>query len=449
MFAFRRIFDSFFGTNRPIDESNRVRKLRQLSENEPDLAGILDPIIELVWINDNASPEIEKKLKINNRSIKDLEHNLSTQSDRNHSLESKNRNLEFEIKSLKDEREILDEIVMDLEFYPEGSLKHSLAIEKFIEKEPELAKLINKPEEENHKIRPTLFSTNKVEKARFPLYKEGKKDTFQGIIGDLEVITFTAAKSENNQARLSEDRIGFSIDESKCRLVAVDGVASSTHSRHLANKICKETLMEKRKLNAVLRDFQAELQDISHERSNDEKARQLEVFNKEQRSRGSACVICIADFDFSSRTVTIAHVGDSVCFVEVENQDYSRASTRWEVFPKMTREDFDRTPSQLNSAFPDRHTSPEKLQVRNATGRIIVCTDGMAEYIIRNDPDSVIGSIIDDDPKTCLDKMRKGKIEDDDLSFIALHSNKLLSNIRKKHKNGGFTRRSRVNNHSK
>ena len=432
MFVFRRLFDSIFGTHRRILESNRVRKLRTLSESEPDLAGILDPIIELVWINDNASPEIEKKLNDNNRSIKDLQRNLRNQKEINHSLESKNRNLKSEINSLQDERTTLDEIVMELGFNPEDTLKHSLAIEKFVKEEPELAMLIKNPDKENYKIRPTLFSRKNVEKERFPLFKGGHVDPGQGIIGDLEVITFTSPKSENHDARLSEDRIGFFIDESRCRLVAVDGVASSTHSRHLANIICKETLIEKRKLNDVLRDFQGELKNISHEGSNDKKARQLEVFNKQQRSRGSACVICIADFDFVSRTVTIAHVGDSVCFVEVEDQNHSRGSMRWETFPKMTSQDFDRTPAQLNSAYPDRNTTPQETKINNATGRVIVCTDGMAEYIIRNDPDSVIGSIINDDSHTCLEKMRRGNIEDDDLSLIALHSNTLLSNKKRR-----------------
>ena len=191
-------------------------------------------------------------------------------------------------------------------------------------------------------------------------------------------------------------------------------MASSTHSRHLANRICKESLLGKNKLNSILRDFQDELDRLSIDRSNDQNTSNLEIFNKEQRSRGSACVICIAEYDFSSKTATISHVGDSVAFVEVQEPNCPKDSTRWKIFPEMTSQDFDRTPDQLNSAFPDRHTSPDLLSVKNATGRIILCTDGMAEYIIRNDPDLVMRSVINDEPTVCLQKLRNGNIEDDD-----------------------------------
>ena len=81
--------------------------------------------------------------------------------------------MEAELTSLRNDRKILDGIVLDLEISSKGGLKHSLAIEKLMKKEPELAMLLENKEESKIRIRPTLFSNENVE--RTSLRRDNRK----------------------------------------------------------------------------------------------------------------------------------------------------------------------------------------------------------------------------------------------------------------------------------
>ncbi len=96
----------------------------------------------------------------------------------------------------------------------------------------------------------------------------------------------------------------------------------------------------------------------------------------------------------------------------------------WLHFPEISTGDFDSAPDQLNSSEPQGIEDLQVTEIGHATGRIVLCTDGMAEYMLRRGIDEVLEGVLSNDPEVSLDKLRNDGIAEDDLSMVALHSNK-------------------------
>jgi hypothetical protein len=146
------------------------------------------------------------------------------------------------------------------------------------------------------------------------------------------------------------------------------------------------------------------------------------AFLQRQKAKGGAsCVLATVDYDSNNQEVEVHQIGDTVAFVEKRVGD----ETEWEVLPKRFSEgaQFDSTPQQLSSLQPKE--SARDLEIRrvtDATGRVALATDGMAEFILREKVG--ISKFVDTmglftgDAEEMLEQLRQSEVTDDDLSFI-------------------------------
>jgi hypothetical protein len=229
-------------------------------------------------------------------------------------------------------------------------------------------------------------------------------------------VSFVAAKRERGEARWSEDRVGFQRRAGGFRAVALDGVGGSVHSRHLVRSIAKE-LLESEEVASVV---QGELEKFGRSMASDEVSfgadEKLEFFQRERLQKGSSCVLAVADYDKSSGSVTVSQIGDTVAFVEVDDGE-------WRVVPEEfgSGKEFDTSPIQVSTKDIRSTSEISVTTIENATGRVAVATDGIADFIIgRVGMEEFIDMIEleDGDAQGLLDKLRKEEIADDDLSFL-------------------------------
>lgn len=232
---------------------------------------------------------------------------------------------------------------------------------------------------------------------------------------------FVCAKSERQNARLSEDRVGFSSTLNGFRAVAIDGVGGSSHSRHLARDL-GESILEggdiKSAVETVLAIFGSAMNANEMKTDSNEKL----AFLQKQKARGGAsCVLAAVDYDSKHQEAKVHQIGDTVAFVE----KWVGNVLEWEVLPKRFSEGakFDSSPQQLSSLQPKVSArSLEVSRVTNATGRVALATDGVAEFILSEGVG--IDKFVDwmesftDGAEKMLQHFRQSEITDDDLSFI-------------------------------
>jgi len=256
-----------------------------------------------------------------------------------------------------------------------------------------------------------------------PLEDEGRVvelNTSDDGEGDYKLISFVGSKRERGEARWSEDRIGFDERPDGFRAFALDGVGGSVHSRHLVRSIAHSLLDSKEVVPVVERELDRFGKSMNSEMVQFDADEKLAVFQKERLNKGSSCVLAVTDYDKRSGTVTVSQVGDTVAFVEIEGGE-------WKVVPEKfgNGKKFDTSPIQVSTNDLASVRGIETTKIEDATGRVAVATDGVAEFILRS---GGIEEFIDQvelyegDALGLLNKLRKEGIEDDDLSFLLAES---------------------------
>ena len=145
----------------------------------------------------------------------------------------------------------------------------------------------------------------------------------------------------------------------------------------------------------------------------------LAFFQKQKLAQGAACVLAYAEYD-GKENMKISQIGDTVAFVE-------RNDDTWDIIPENFSKggDFNSMPIQLNCLDPKSIDGLQETKIDNSTGRVLLATDGIAEYILDN------GGIIsflellkscNNSEETLLKRLNDGNIADDDLSFILIES---------------------------
>ncbi len=384
--------------NKP--QTEKAMRLKALSNDDSELREWLRPTIDLVEVRDSArliSRKLEDKEERNKQLSSDLE-----------SSRARVAELERTREGLQHQREELTRAVGDLSALPEGCLRHELALDTVLSHLPQLSGRLEQNENVGARVRPTRTCNDPAKLESFDLEK-----------WDWTVHTFTAPKSERYELRHSEDRVGFVENQRSCRMVAVDGVGGSSHGRHLAQRLCDSALGRPGKtkdgLHLTLRRFGEEMSELKNGSVGEGK---MAFWKDKKNEQGSACVLAVADVDIESGRVSGWQLGDTVVFVEVSE---TRGASRWKAFPEIDADTFGSRPEQLNSLRPEGVSALSPFTINNATGRVVICTDGMAEHLLKNGIEKVaFGIIKHGDPRGALDRLRRDGIADDDLSMILM-----------------------------
>jgi len=235
-----------------------------------------------------------------------------------------------------------------------------------------------------------------------------------------EATFFVAAKQERGLARESEDRIGFLIHDGGFRAIALDGVGGSMHPRHLVRELGERALSSRDFIASIKETLGVVGEGMVEETVRLSKDDKLAFFQKQRLSGGAACVLAAVDYDDKMQRATVHQIGDTVAFVE-------RGDGEWSVYPSSLTDgkSFDSTPEQLNCKSPSDAKQIETFEIGNATGRIALATDGVAEHILLN---GGIGKFINrirkygEDGGSLLGDLRSEGIADDDLSFLMIET---------------------------
>ena len=381
-------------------QTDKAKRLKAISNGDSELREWLGPTIDLVEVRDSA--------RLISKRIKDQDEENTRLSLEIESKMSKITELERMRDDLEGKREDLIRSSGDLSTLPEGCLRHELALDSVLQHLPQLSTRLGRPDGDGPVVLPARTCNSPAKMEFFNLEK-----------WDWRIHTFTAPKSERYELRYSEDRIGFAEFEGICRLIAVDGVGGSSHGRHLAQRIC-ETALEgkdriKDRLHLALKTYGEELSCLSNGAMDESK---MAFWKDKKNEQGSACVLAIVDVDIESGTVGGWQMGDTVVFAEVMS---SGGSKSWMTFPDIGAGEFDCQPEQLNSLNPEGVAGLARFSLENATGRVVVCTDGMADYMLKKGVEKVVFGMLEyDDPKELTDLLRLDGIADDDLSMIML-----------------------------
>jgi len=234
-------------------------------------------------------------------------------------------------------------------------------------------------------------------------------------------VFFVAAKEERGIARWSEDRVGFKPSASGYRAVAIDGVGGSTHPRHLVRELGNDILTlddVPSVIRSTLRRVGSTMNKGTVAVSDNEK---MAFFQQQRLKNGAACVLAVAEYEKDEKTVKVHQIGDTVAFVEL-------AGGEWQLVPEHFAggDNFDSSPEQLNCLNPETVSRVKYHTIKSATGRVVLATDGIAEYILKNDGIKAFLKQINKyvelktDGKELLLELRKNNIAEDDLSFILI-----------------------------
>ncbi len=236
-------------------------------------------------------------------------------------------------------------------------------------------------------------------------------------------VLFVAAKEERGMARWSEDRVGFKPSARGYRAVAIDGVGGSTHPRHLVRELGNDILALDgidipSMISSTLRRVGSTMSKGAVAVSENEK---MAFFQQQRLKNGAACVLAVAEYESEAKTVKVHQIGDTVAFVEL-------AGGKWDLIPGHFAggDNFDSSPEQLNCLNPDSVRKVKVQTITDATGRVALATDGVAEYILKNGGiDAFLKQInkhvkSKNDGKEFLMELRKKGIAEDDLSFILI-----------------------------
>ena len=255
------------------------------------------------------------------------------------------------------------------------------------------------------------------------LHKVATHDDAGGF--PIQATYFVTSKEERRRggARQSEDRIGFRSHPGGYRAIALDGVGGSFHPRQLVREIGERALQSEDLVASVRESLELVGKGMADGEVQVDSNEKVAFFQRERMTDGAACVLAAVDYDSKGRRATVHQIGDTVAFVEAP-------AGKWNVLPEglSDGEQFDSRPQQLNCMTPEDAAGIETKTLRNATGRVALATDGVAEHILRNGGiEPFLSRIREHSEKargdSLLEELEKEGIADDDLSFLLIEPN--------------------------
>jgi len=417
-----KIANYLWGLNLKPEPSRLTKDIEEVIRKHPSSTELLRNALEVSQSRDLRKPlykhvsknasELEKQSKKNAQLNRELEGNLG----RLRKAESDIQDLIEETRKLVHQRLLLEKSFQTISDRKGASpILWGQSIDAIVDQMPDALDLIS-PATESPLFPKDLDQSEAVLETMVLPSKEKS-----GPITTAKL--FVCAKSERENARLSEDRVGLSLTPNGFRAVAIDGVGGSSHSRHLARDL-GESILEgggiKSAVETVLATFGYAMNANEMKTDSNEKL----AFLQKQKARGGAsCVLAAVDYDSKHQEAKVHQIGDTVAFVEKRVGNV----LEWEVLPKRFSEGakFDSSPQQLSSLQPRVSArSIDVSRVANATGRVALATDGVAEFILRENVgiDKFVDSMesFTGDAEELLKYFRKHDITDDDLSFIMI-----------------------------
>lgn len=411
-----RLFRIFTGsTSKPKNADSRCgTEIKKLITNFPEHKEHLQLVGKIIELNDSSNSldsiakEKMRKLDWLNEQQKEFKIHISD-------IESKlereieiNNHLAIKIRKVSEEKNSIQEAniaYLDKKIKKNNPILWSQSLDTVWEYNPLLVEKLEKSSK--------LFPKE---------YDNSKNIKLEG-----EVKYLTMPKEERISSRYSEDRVGYSLTKKGFRAVAIDGVGGSSHPRVLVREIGKDLLSKSAitKKEQISKIISRTMKRVGDSMDNDgvqfATDDKLAFFQKQKLAQGAACVMAFAEYD-GEGTMQINQIGDTMAFVE-------RNDDTWEIIPEnlSNGEMFNSMPSQLNCLDQKTIKGLEETSIDNSTGRVLLATDGIAEYIINN---GGIVSFLDllkncnKSGETLINVLKRGNIADDDLSFILIEPQK-------------------------
>lgn len=387
-------------------------EIKKLSIKYPEHKAHLQLIGKIIELTDSSSTldsiakEKMRKLEFLTQQEKEMNKYISEVEEKlNREIENKNylENKYHEVCEEKNSIQQANITYMDKKIKKNNPILWGQSLDKVWEYNPSLVERL----ERNSKLFPKEY------------------DSTENVKLEGEVKYLATPKNERNNSRYSEDRVGYSPTEKGFRAIAIDGVGGSSHPRVLAREIGTEILSKSaiKKQEDIVKIISRTMEKVGKSMSDDNiqfsTNPNLAFFQKQKLAQGAACVLAYAEYD-GEGIMKISQIGDTVAFVE-------RNDDTWDIIPEnfSKGDDFNSMPIQLNCLDPKSIDGLQETKIDNSSGRVLLATDGIAEYILEN------GGIIsflellkscNNSEENLLNRLNDGNIADDDLSFILIES---------------------------
>lgn len=387
-------------------------EIKKLSIKYPEHKAHLQLIGKIIELADSSSTldsiakEKMRKLEFLTQQEKEMNKYISEVEEKlNREIENKNylENKYHEVCEEKNSIQQANITYMDKKIKKNNPILWGQSLDKVWEYNPSLVERL----ERNSKLFPKEY------------------DSTENVKLEGEVKYLATPKNERNNSRYSEDRVGYSPTEKGFRAIAIDGVGGSSHPRVLAREIGTEILSKSaiKKQEDIVKIISRTMEKVGKSMSDDNiqfsTNPNLAFFQKQKLAQGAACVLAYAEYD-GEGNMKISQIGDTVAFVE-------RNDDTWDIIPEnfSKGDDFNSMPIQLNCLDPKSIDGLQETKIDNSSGRVLLATDGIAEYILEN------GGILsflellkscNNSEETLLNRLNDGNIADDDLSFILIES---------------------------
>jgi len=387
-------------------------EIKKLSIKYPEHKAHLQLIGKIIELADSSSTldsiakEKMRKLEFLTQQEKEMNKYISEVEEKlNREIENKNylENKYHEVCEEKNSIQQANITYMDKKIKKNNPILWGQSLDKVWEYNPSLVERL----ERNSKLFPKEY------------------DSTENVKLEGEVKYLATPKNERNNSRYSEDRVGYSPTEKGFRAIAIDGVGGSSHPRVLAREIGTEILSKSaiKKQEDIVKIISRTMEKVGKSMSDDNiqfsTNPNLAFFQKQKLAQGAACVLAYAEYD-GEGIMKISQIGDTVAFVE-------RNDDTWDIIPEnfSKGDDFNSMPIQLNCLDPKSIDGLQETKIDNSSGRVLLATDGIAEYILEN------GGIIsflellkscNNSEENLLNRLNDGNIADDDLSFILIES---------------------------
>lgn len=420
-------FASITGSpNRPAGKKSEcAENLHKLAKKFPGHEEKIEHLARHVELEDalpdaaNLGKKLKERVEEQSRTIKSRDSNIKELGEKEAILRGKNIEQEKTIKEEVTRRQRIGVAISDMN---DPTCRETLPIRwgqslDTIRKElPEMAEIMGKSGLLG-RLMPRDYSEDVCVLETIEDFHEN-----EGGFYDSRVTYFLAAKQERGKACESEDRVGFLKHDRGYRAVALDGVGGSMHPRQLVREIGERSLGADDFIDSVRETLEVVGESMTEDKVRMVADSKLEFFQKKRLAGGAACVLAAVDYNEKKRKATVHQIGDTVAFVE-------RKNGVWSIFPRELSDgkSFDSRPEQLNCKIPSGASKIVTSEVNNATGRIALATDGVAEHILsRGGIKEFIGRIRstgEDGAVAFLGELRKEGIADDDLSFLLIDKN--------------------------
>lgn len=387
-------------------------EIKKLSIKYPEHKAHLQLIGKIIELADSSSTldsiakEKMRKLEFLTQQEKEMNKYISEVEEKlNREIENKNylENKYHEVCEEKNSIQQANITYMDKKIKKNNPILWGQSLDKVWEYNPSLVERL----ERNSKLFPKEY------------------DSTENVKLEGEVKYLATPKNERNNSRYSEDRVGYSPTEKGFRAIAIDGVGGSSHPRVLAREIGTEILSKSaiKKQEDIVKIISRTMEKVGKSMSDDNiqfsTNPNLAFFQKQKLAQGAACVLAYAEYD-GEGNMKISQIGDTVAFVE-------RNDDTWDIIPEnfSKGDDFNSMPIQLNCLDPKSIDGLQETKIDNSSGRVLLATDGIAEYILEN------GGILsflellkscNNSEENLLNRLNDGNIADDDLSFILIES---------------------------